>query len=56
MQNQYNDDDDNNNNNNQIFLTRAIMYILNSYINSNLITKRQAAIILEHLAQELIDI
>ena len=47
-----NQDDDDDNNKNPIFLKKAIAYMVNSYLNSNLLTKRQAAVVLDHLAKE----
>ena len=44
-----------NNRNNSLFLTKAIAYVMNSCSNSNFITKRQAAVVLKHLAEEFRD-
>jgi hypothetical protein len=51
MQNQYNNNDCGDNYN-PVFLKRAITYMVNSYVNSNLITKKQAATVLENLLLE----
>jgi hypothetical protein len=50
MQNQYNADSSDNSN--PAFLKRAITYMVNSYVNSNLISKKQAVAVLENLVRE----